>query len=146
VSFIGATDYCYRKEGQASITGSFKPGLLDRYEGFLALLASKAAKEPDSEECLMRVRRTAVDYVRLYAGIIEQSNLSGTAIKAELARMGASNLFTRYARKYPHEYLPRQQRIFQDALEKEWYGMAISLVHLRLQLKQWRGRRGKRTQ
>jgi hypothetical protein len=142
ISFLGATDYCYRKEGQASITGSFKPGLLGRYEGFIALLASKAAEESDSEECHMRVCRTAVDYVRLYAGIVEQSNLSRTAMKSELARLTASNLFMRYASKYPHECLPRQQRIFQDVLEKEWYGTAIFLMHMRLWIKQRRSRRG----
>lgn len=142
ISFISTTDYCYRKEGQASITGSFKPGLLDRYEGFIALLASKAAEEPDSEECLMRVRRTAVDYIRLYAGIVEQSSLSVAAMKKEFAKLIASDLFIRYASEYPHEYLPCQQRIFQDTLEKKWYGIAITLMCSRLWIKRQRSRRG----
>jgi glycosyltransferase EpsJ len=140
ISFIGATDYCYRKEGQASITGTFKPQLLKRYEDFIALLSSKAEKEPCCGDCLVRVQRTAVDYARLYAGIVEQSNLSNSDKKKELARLVTSKMFSSYAVDLPHDALPTQQRVFQKALESGKFGYALALMHVRMGLKEMRGK------
>ena len=135
ISFVGYTDYCYRKDGQPSITGTFNSGLLDEYDEFINTLAEMAGREFEVDDCMLRVKRTAVDYTRLYVGIVASSNLCRTEKKREVDRLIEAPIFTRYIRTYPIRFLPQQQRIFERALMRKQTGAALALMNVRLALK-----------
>ncbi|MGI6117416.1 MAG: glycosyltransferase family 2 protein [Bilifractor sp.] len=134
ISFTPWTDYCYRKEQQTSITHSFSGEKLKQYEEFLVFLAKEARAEHDPE-CVMRARRTAIDYCRLYTGIVGHSSDS-FADKKRYVREFAENPRIRRCRKgYPVKTLPVQQRIFQSCIDHRLYGTALLLCGMRERLR-----------
>lgn len=135
ISFVGITAYRYRKDDQASITKTFSPALLDRYEGFFGQLMELARHEDDGGEAALRAQRTMVDYCRLYTGIVADSDLSGTGKRSELRRLTSCDDFERWCRTYPLGYLPPQQRVFHWALLHGHLRCALWLNDLRMFLK-----------
>ena len=136
IAFTGDTGYCYRKDGQDSITRTFSDSKLDRYKTFISTLMDRASHELASirESCEMRVRRTAIDYARLYIGLIAQSGLS-EAQQRSYAHAFVESGFLYYCKGFPLKTLPLQQRIFQVQLEKGSIRAALALARLRLSLK-----------
>ena len=68
ISFAPYTHYCYRKEEQASITKSLSPNKKIQFKDFLIALRDLALEE--DLECQIRAKRMAIDYCRLYVGIV----------------------------------------------------------------------------
>lgn len=134
ITFTGDTDYCYRKDEQYSITQTFSEKKLLRYKDFLTMLAKMAQKE-DDEDCIVRAKRTAIDYCRLYVGIVRNSNSSFKKKKLYVKDFANTNEIKGCWEGYPIETLPLQQKIFQKMIEKEYYGVTLFMDWLRQGIK-----------
>ena len=134
ITFIDRTDYCYRKEGQPSITQSFSDNKLLRYQKFLMTLSNMANNETD-EDCKMRVKRMAIDYCRSYVGLVDNSGDSFKKKKEHIRKFAHTEEIKQYWEGYPIDVLPIQQRIFHLMIEKEWYGIAIIMNRMRQKAK-----------
>lgn len=138
IAFTDIVGYRYRKEGQASITSSLSPDLINRYERFVDELCAMAKKEEIFEDVKMRIARTAIDCIRLCAGIIASSNLSYKEKYCWLNELVKSPLQLEYASTLPIEYLPLQQRLFENLLVGEHYRCCIYLLKFREWVKNFR--------
>lgn len=133
VVFTGGTDYCYRKEGQPSITQSFSPEKQARYTEFLGLLLEQA----ETEGCALRAKGTALGIVRMYAGQLLTSGGSVREQKNALKAFLQQPELRRCREGYPLAMLPLGQRIFQLLLDYRLYTPALACCRLR----QWRKER-----
>lgn len=136
IAFTYDTDYCYRAEDHSSIAKTFSSKKLAQHEEFVNALGRLAGNERfQYEQCLMRVKRTAIEYCRIYAGLVVNSGLSLEDKRKYLHELSKSKMCTEKCEGYPVSTLPRQQRIFQKALSqsKEWE--VFILVQLRRLLK-----------
>ena len=138
LAFTDITGYRYRKEGQASITSSLSPDLINRYERFVDELCAIAKKEDIYEEVNMRIARTAIDCIRLCAGIIARSNLSLKEKYRWLSELVKSPLQLEYGSTLPTECLPLQQRLFENLLVGGRYCCCIYLLKFREWIKNFR--------
>lgn len=141
ITFTGDTDYCYRMDNQPSIMRTFSANTLHRYEAFIRRLWQIAGSETElRDECLVRVSRTAIDYCRLYAGMVASSSLSLQEKLRYLRELSDSDMATWYSTGYPVRTLPAQQRIFHNALLSHKIGRMLVLLWARgiLKKKVWK--------
>lgn len=134
ITFTGDTDYCYRKDEQPSITQTFSENKLLRYQDFLTVLANMARTEED-DDSVMRAKRTAIDYCRLYVGIVRNSNSSFKKKKDYIKVFAHTKEIRKCWEGYPIENLPLQQRIFHKMIEKQCYGTALFMDCIRQWIK-----------
>lgn len=134
ISFIGYTDYRYRKEEQQSITNTFSEKKLQRYVELFSCLFEMAESEND-DGCCARVRRLLIDYTRSYVGMVSASSLSFSNKKKQLRKFAEQEVIKDNWKKYPLRALPAQQMIFQYAMNKGYYGIALILNDIRRLLK-----------
>ena len=134
ISFTKDTDYCYRKENQGSITTSYSEKKLLQFQHFLTLLAEMAAEEGD-EECALRAKRMAIDYCRMYVGIVEGSGMTIGDKKAAVGLLAENKEIQACMEGYPVATLPVQQRVFHKMLTNGNYGMVFALNRIRQWLK-----------
>ncbi len=139
ITFTGDTDYCYRKDEQDSITQTFSEKKLLRYQDFLTFLA-KMARTEDDEDCIIRAKRTAIDYCRLYVGLVRNSNNSFKRKKEYIKAFTHTKEIKKCWEGYPIEKLPLQQKIFHKMIEKEYYGIALFMDCLRQAIKKGLGK------
>ena len=127
--FIGDTEYCYRKEQQASITETFSDRTIMRYVQFFEELARIARQE--EPECILRAKRTVIDCCRTYVGAVNRSKLPF------IRKMAAVRSFARHPQimnlweGYPVKTLPVKQRIFQWMVLGEQYAAVLMLDRMR---------------
>lgn len=141
VVFTDDTQYFYRLDNQSSIMRSFSPDKLARYEGFISRLWSVAEQEGnDCDEQLMRVRRTAIDYCRLYAELIIKAKISIGDKFSNIHKLSNSKMCLQYSTKYPLDTLPIQQRVFHKALlrDKAWKVLLLAWARHILKNKVWK--------
>lgn len=139
ITFTDATDYCYRKEGQSSITQSFSPDKGKQYREFLSAL--RALAEQEDGDCVLRAKRTAVDYGRMYAGLVEASRLT-LSEKCRCIREFTES--TGYLWEgHPAGNLPWQQWIFHRVLVKKKCMAVLALCRVRRILKKGERHHGK---
>lgn len=136
IVFIGETGYCYRNENQPSIMRSFSEKKLEQYEDFIQALYSEAKNSDNAEICCLRVKRAAIQYVRLYAGLVENSNLSLSMKKQHLRVLVETDMMRKYCAGYPLSTLPRGQRVFQQALEGKHFYVALLLLWAKRTMRQ----------
>lgn len=134
IVFTDGTDYCYRKENQTSITQSFSREKCRQYTEFLTALMEIALLESD-ETCILRAGRMAIDYCRLYVGLVADSELSLREKKAEIHRFASQEEIRHCWKNYPTKTLPLQQRTFHSFLVDEKYGAVLLLNQIRQELK-----------
>ena len=134
ITFTGDTDYCYRNENQASIMRSFSKSKLKKYEDYLVALKEIAEQENDPD-CLMRVKRASMNICRLYVGQVADSSISFKEKKTFVDAYAKSKVIQECWKGYPVDTLPLQQRIFQVAVQKGHYGVALLLNDIRQILK-----------
>lgn len=136
--FTAGTDYCYRMDNQPSIMRSFSENKLYQYENFVKALYIEAENSDNWELCCLRVKRAATQYVRLYAGLVENSGLLLLEKKRYLHTLSQSNMMKKFCAGYPLETLPVLQRIFQQALENGHFYIALLLLWTRRMMKKGR--------
>lgn len=134
ISYIGNTDYCYRKDNQPSIMKTFSDEKHLRYIAFLDRIYEKALEEND-EECVMRTKRMSIDYSRLFVGIVADSGLSFRKKKMAIQTYAQNENVQKYWSGYPVRSLPKQQRVFQELLKNKKYGSVILLSKIRAMIK-----------
>lgn len=135
IAFTGVTGYRYRKEGQASITKSLRPDLIARHERFVEELVNSAEEECVLEAVRMRIARTAIDCVRLCAGIIAESAISIKDKRRWLSDLAASRLHVEYGLALSLRTLPFQQRLFERLFIHGNYRCCIFLLIFRERIK-----------
>ena len=136
MTFTDGVEYCYRKEDQASITQSFSEAKLKKYEDFLSTLMQSAIEEED-DNCILRVKRKAIDCCRLYVSQVASANISFKKKKHYMDTFAKSELIRSYWKDYPIESLPFQQRLFQEAILSRNYGLALFLNWIRQIIKKY---------
>lgn len=136
ITFTSDVDYCYRKEEQSSITQSFSDNKLKKYEDFLTKLSQLAVEEND-EECMLRVKRKAMDCCRLYVGQVGNATIPYKEKQAYLDAFAKSTVIRHYWNNYPVRCLPVQQRVFQKAMMAGNYGFALFLNNVRQNIKKY---------
>lgn len=134
ISFTDGTDYCYRKEEQASIMQTFSALKLAKYEEYLNTI-DKLAKEEENKSCVMRVKRSAINCCRLYVGLVDKANISTKEKQRYLDIFAKSEIICKLWEGYPIETLPFQQRVFQCAMQSGHYGTALRLNRIRQLIK-----------
>lgn len=134
LAFIDATDYCYRKEAQSSITQNFSERKSESIRGLLALLSEMASRE-SNPECRMRVKRTAIDYCRIYVCLVERSGLPVGQKCAYIKQFAENKAVCGFWEGYPIQSLPIQQRVFHEMIVRKQYGMALALCAIRERLR-----------
>lgn len=135
ITFTSNTDYCYRNENQPSIMRSFTENKLKQYENYIVVLMSAANAEDDTE-CLMRAKRAVINCCRLYVGQVAETGLTISEKKRFVSLFPKSTVVSECWKDYPINRLPFQQRIFQKAVERGSYGIALFLVSVRKLLKE----------
>lgn len=138
IAFTDVAGYRYRKEGQASITKSLRPDLIIRYERFVEELLNTAKEEHELEFVRMRIARTAIECIRLCAGIIAGSNISMKHKRQWLSNLVSSRLQVEYGSALPLASLPFQQRCFEKLLINGNYRCCIFLLNFRERVKAFR--------
>lgn len=128
VAFVNNTDYCYRQDNQPSIMKTFSEKKLNQYVEFLERLNEIAVI--DGKNAVIRVKRMAIDYERLYVGIVTDSNLSIKNKKIQIGRYAKNSIIKELWKNYPINSLPIQQRIFHFMLLNRQYGgvLVLSLI------------------
>lgn len=135
MTFTSDVDYCYRLDNSTSIMRGFSPKKLDQYDRFVSALHDKAVEDVNSDTALLRVSRTAIQYVRLYAGIVAGSSLSVKSKINELKRLTRTTMFMKHCEGYPLDTLPRGQRLFHEALEHQLYRLSLLLLSARRRMR-----------
>lgn len=137
IVFSGYADYCYRKDGQNSITQAFSFHALVRSEQFIDALYSRACDEPvsDKQDCLTRTYYAAVEYSRLYLCLLSCSSLSFEEKVNEADKLVHSRMFVKFANRFPSGQLHLYQRLCQSALTRGHLRFALILVRFRSILK-----------
>lgn len=133
ISFIDSTDYCYRQDNQPSIMKSFSKEKINQYIKFLVRLNDIANNEDN--DALLRVKRTAIDYERLYIGIVSDSGLPFKEKKREISNYTENKIIKDIWKNYPINALPFKQRIFHLMIIKKYYNMVLFLIAIRQILK-----------
>lgn len=134
ITFTGDTDYCYRKEGQVSITQTFSEKKRLRFQEFLTTLACMAAREADGD-CAVRAKRMAIDYCRLFVGIVDSANISRKDKVRHVCDFAEAEQVSKCWAGYPVKTLPVQQRIFHEMILRRRYGAALLLSRMRQWMK-----------
>lgn len=134
ISFTGDTDYCYRKENQSSITQSFSVNRLGKYEEYLETLLDTVSTE-DDPECIMRVKRAAINCCRLYVRQVRNSSIPLKEKRYFIDLFVKSEIICKFWKDYPVRKLPFLQRIFQMTVQSGHYRTALFLSDIRQLLK-----------
>lgn len=121
------TDYCYRREGQTSITQTFAPETPRRYREFLAALLEKA----EEEGCIHRAGATALGAVRTYAGLLSMAALPMAQKRKHLAALLSDPSFLCLRGACPPEALSCAQCVFQKLLDGGHFAAALFCCRLR---------------
>lgn len=129
IVFTNGTDYFYRKDGQISVTAAYSEGTVMKYVNILQVLMAKAQCE--DAECILRVKRRAIDYCRMYVTNIGNSALRKREKKASIRVFVENKDIRDFWAGYPVECLPLQQRIFHKMLVKGYYGSALLLQEMK---------------
>ena len=140
VAFTGDTDYRYRMDDHSSIMRSFSSKKLTQYAQFVDTVQFLAKEEPyQHDECIMRTKRMAIDYCRLYVGLIVGSGLSVRDKLRNIRRLSQSHMCVEACVGYPLETLPRQQRMLHEALcsGQAWEVFVLAEARQVLKKKGW---------
>lgn len=131
--FLDSVDYCYRKDGQVSITQSFSERTVQKYTDLLTFATVKAYEEQDPDS-IVRVKRMVIDYCRAYVEVVGKSNApAGQKVTYLRALLGVKEVQHLW-HGYPVKSLPFMQRVLHWTIEKEWYLITLALNDLRRKL------------
>lgn len=111
---ISGSDYCYRREGQESITNSFDATTAGKVLRFLNCLVRDAKGESEAyrEECLIRAYRSAIDFSRALIGLIESSDLNRHEKHSYAQTIFCDSTIKEACLNYPLRYLPATKAFF----------------------------------
>ncbi|HAZ6076644.1 TPA: glycosyltransferase family 2 protein, partial [Enterococcus faecium] len=128
IAFTEYTDYCYRKEEQESITKSLSPNKQTEFKEFLITLKAIASKE--DLECQIRAKRMAIDYCRLYVGLVDDANLGIKEKRKYIKKFIEDEGLIQCWKGYPTNTLPFQQKFFHKMLECKCYTILLLLSRI----------------
>ena len=137
IAFTEYTDYCYRKEGQASITQTFSKNKINQYREFLVRLFELAQQEDDND-CVLRAKRMAIDYCRVFVRIVDNSKSSKREKRSYIKEFAEDPVIQNLWKEYPVQTLPFQQKIFQKFIENHNYRLVLLLNNVRQEMSKHR--------
>ena len=89
-------------------------------------------------ECQIRAKRMAIDYCRLYVGIVAGTDLDIKEKKKYIREFVEDQEILECCNGYPISTLPLQQRIFHLMIEHRFSFGVLLLVKIRVALKNYR--------
>ena len=141
VAIVSSEGYCYRKDGQPSITNSFKETTVADFFDLFSILRRLAEEEGDRyrDEASVRVKRCVLDYSRvLMSRVVESDELLPK--KKKLLGIVCNSDHVRWALQfYPYKKLPIQQRLFFLSLKHRAWWASFLLIELRKMVSSDRG-------
>lgn len=135
VSYINSCGYCYRKDCQDSITRTYKDSTLASFSDFFQKLREFAQEEDEAEECVLRVDRKVVDYIRALAFMVEKSDMSQSQKCQALRKVVETSDFKRSCVSYPVNKLPFFQAAFLTSLIEHRFLAALFMVRIRMMIR-----------
>ena len=102
---------------------------------FLMELADVARQENDVM-CELRAKRKAIDYCRLYVGIVDNSNESFLNKMKHIRSFASNKEIKECWEGYPVKTLPIQQKLFHVMIETKCYGVALFMNGARQRIKE----------
>lgn len=137
IAFTSEVGYCYRKDGQPSITGSFDSAKVEKYDLFVQGLLARAQLDSHACECIRRCLKTAVDCSRMYAEGVVMAVPSLRSSIEPLEALIRSPLFAKASRSVRSDQ-PFLQRVLQAALDHHWIALAAFGIRLKRGVSQMR--------
>lgn len=121
IACIDEADYCYRKDGQSSITNSFNRGTIDTFFSMLGKLLDLAETEDEAyvDECRTRAKRCVIDYSRLLICGIANSGISNKDKLACITDVLERKILCDAYKGYPAIKLPIKQAAFLLCVERK---------------------------
>lgn len=124
--------YCYRKEGQPSITNSFSESMIqafgERYK--VQMMLAMQENEKWIPDCIVRTKKWGLDIARILVSRV--AIMVEPAQRARMVRTVCSSEFVCDSlRDFPQERLPVGQRAFFWALSLKMPHVLLALVKLR---------------
>ena len=99
-------------------------------------MLKKIADDEDDSDCLMRVKRAAINCCRLYVGQISDAKGLTFGEKRKFMDLFAKSIVVRSCWDgYPVKKLPFQQRVFQSCMQQGYYRFALILIDIRKMMK-----------
>lgn len=130
IAYINTTDYCYRKEGQPSITRTFSEKKLIRYRDVIVLLKEMAQAE-SNPECIVRAQCHAADRCREYARLINRSGDSLKNRKRYLKNFATDQDIRNCWKSLSLKNLSLKQGCFHWLILHKFYVIALMLAALK---------------
>lgn len=127
---VDGTPYCYRKDGQPSITNSFDVEMLNQFEERFRFQQQLAREERIEfrSECLLRTKKWGLDIARILISRIARTSRSDAL---SLAGRVCQMPFVRESiDDFPDTLLPWKQRVFFHAVKGSNVRLALALTCL----------------
>lgn len=133
VACISGAHYCYRKDGQPSISESFSLGKELQYFSFFAQIRDLAEEEPAKfrEGARIRANRRVIDYARALVRIVERSSLSNHEKSYCIRDICNNPNLLEACKGFPFWRLPFAQSAFYLCLQFHFVSIARLLVRIR---------------
>lgn len=127
---IDGAPYCYRKDGQPSITNSFDAEMLNLFEDRFRFQQQLAREERMEfrDECILRTKKWGLDIARILISRIARLSKDDAL---SLARRVCQTPFVRESIDgFPDAMLPWKQRVFFHAVKGSNVRLALALTRL----------------
>ena len=119
ISFTDAATYCYRKDGQPSITNGMNPKMLKQYEGLVYALGECLKEERGDicDECFKRLQRGVFGYMRTLVNVSALSGVSMGNLVSSTKLVLESPTLSGYLGAYPALNMSSAQRVLLHCME-----------------------------
>ena len=133
INFIDTAMYCYRKDGQPSITNGAGCKMLKQFEHLIAALGDCLDNE-DADirpECYRRLQRGVFGYMRTLVNVCALSGASIVELTDFTRLVLNSMVFSQYLTDYPALNMSFAQRVLLHCMVRRNAGMTALLFRLR---------------
>lgn len=133
IACVSGTPYCYRKDGQPSITKTLKRSTSESFLELFESLVEMAQGEPDAirSECLLRAHRCVIDYTRVFVEMVESYAGNIHFKESHVRGLASRRVVSRACEKYPFWRLPVSQIAFYLALRSENVRLMLLLAKMK---------------
>ena len=113
ISFTSGSSYCYRKDGQPSITNGMSLRMIEQYESLIAALEDSLKEENSDiyQGCFERLQRGVFGYMRTLVNVCALSGASLRELSIFSKEVLESPRLSRYLENYPVLNMSYAQRI-----------------------------------
>lgn len=133
ISFTESTAYCYRKDGQPSITNGMNSKMIKQYEGLVCALEECLNEEQDyiCAECYKRLQRGVFGYMRTLVNVCALSGASMDELVGFTKLVLESSILSCYLGSYPAFNMSFAQRMLLHCMVHRNATVTAMLFRLR---------------